>query len=311
MASHFECALRAFAGRAAAVAATLATLLLSATGDARAGAAPARASAGNADDIDTEDMFGFVEGSDIGRLGQQETEVDTTVRSGKNTGSYATAATELEYKYTAFSQFRIAAAATFAYYDIRGVAGLNDLAGAAAQSLSFDARFRLLDRDKAPVGLTLNVQPHWGFADETSGVQLNHFGWEAALLADRELVPGRLVGAANLLFDTDRTRLLPDGTVTQAPTIEFGAALAAQARRGLWLGAEMRYLRGYEGSALDVFSGQALYAGPTLYMRLGKQGWMSAVFDVQLWGSAVGVPGALDLVNFERYQARLRFGYDF
>jgi hypothetical protein len=46
-------------------------------------------------------------------------------------------------------------------------------------------------------------------------------------------------------------------------------------------------------------------------MRLGKQGWMSAVFDVQLSGGTVGVPGALDLANFERCQAKLRFGYEF
>jgi hypothetical protein len=38
---------------------------------------------------------------------------------------------------------------------------------------------------------------------------------------------------------------------------------------------------------------------------------MSAAFNVQVWGGAVGVPGALDLANFERYQVKLRAGFEF
>jgi hypothetical protein len=175
----------------------------------------------------------------------------------------------------------------------------------------FDARFRLLDRDAAPFGLTLSFQPHWGFTDETSGVPLQHFGWVALLLADRELVPDRLVGAVNLLFDTDRTRLLPNHAVEQEPTPGIGAALAVEAVPGIWVGAEVRYLRSHDGASLEVFSGQALYAGPSLYARLGEQGWISAAVNFQLWREAVGAPGAFDLVNFERYQAKLRLGFEF
>jgi hypothetical protein len=263
------------------------------------------------EEIDTEDMFGFVEGSDIGEAGKQELEADATLRAGKNPGTYSSGAAEVEYKYTAFANFRISGLATLAYYDIAGVAGLNDQKSAAVQSLSLDARFRLLDRRQAPFGLTLSVGPHWGFADETSGVKLDHIGWEALLLADRELVANRMFGAVNLLFNTDRTRLLPNREIEQAPTTGVGAALAMRFLPGIWLGAEMRYLRSYEGASLNVLSGQALYVGPTFYTRVGKQGWMSATVSAQVWGDAVGVPGALDLVNFERYQVKLRAGYEF
>jgi hypothetical protein len=256
-------------------------------------------------------LFGFVGGADIGAAGHREIEADTILFSGKSTGTYNSTAALLEYKYTAFTNFRMTAAATFAYYDISGVAGLNNLQSAAVQSLSFDARFRLLDRETAPFGLTLGLSPHWGFADEISGVKLNHFGWQTVLLADRELVPNRLVGALNLLFDTDRTRLLPDHAIEQEPTPGIGSALAVQILPGVWFGGELRYLRSYDGAALEIFSGQALYAGPTFYTRLGKQGWMSAAFDIQAWGRAVGVRSALDLVNFERCQAMLRLGFEF
>ena len=279
------------------------------------GGAPCRADGGrsgvNNTAVDSEDLFGFIEGTDVGAAGEKELEVDSTVRLGRGTGSFADSASEFEFKYTAFNNFRISAAATFAYYDIAGVTGLDDRHQADLQSVSFDARFRLLERDHSPFGLTLSIQPHWGFADEASGVPINHFGWQALVMGDRELVPERLFGAVNLHFDTDRTQPLARGGVEQEPTLGIGIALAGQVMRGVWVGGETRYFRGYEGAGLETFSGQAIYVGPTLYARIGEKVWLSATFNFQAWGGAVAAPGALDLVNFERYQAKFRFGYNF
>ena len=73
----------------------------------------------------------------------------------------------------------------------------------------------------------------------------------------------------------------------------------------------MRYLRDYSGSALNVFAGQALYVGPTLYVRLGGNAFVSASWNSQIWGGTTSAPGALDLANFERNQVKLRFGLEF
>jgi len=261
--------------------------------------------------VDTEHLFGFVEGADIGGRGEREIVIDSTLRAGKRTGSFADTASELAFKYTAFQSFRISAAAALAHYDIAGVAGLDDARRAAIQSLSVDARFRMLDRSQAPFGLTLSVAPHWGLVDENSGVRTDHFGTEIQLLADRELAPNRLVGAINLLFANDRARLLASDGIEQESLLGAGAALAAQVMPGVWLGGEARYLRDYSGAALNVFSGQAVYVGPTLYARLGRKAFVSAAWDIQIRGGAIASPGALDLANFERHQAKLRFGFEF
>jgi hypothetical protein len=106
-----------------------------------------------------------------------------------------------------FDNFRISTTATLAYFDIAGVTGIEDARHAALQSLSAEARFRVLDRAETPFGLTVSVSPHWGLVDETSGVRTKHFGSEIQMLADRELVRDQLAGAANLLFANDRARL--------------------------------------------------------------------------------------------------------
>jgi hypothetical protein len=90
-------------------------------------AAPGSASADNhkhadkAGEVDTEHMFGFTEGSDIGEAGEKELEVDSTGRFGKLDGSYNNVATALEAKYSFSDRFRLSAVATVAYYDIAGV----------------------------------------------------------------------------------------------------------------------------------------------------------------------------------------------
>jgi hypothetical protein len=294
------------AGRTITVAALLAALL-AVTTPCRADGA--KGSARNVE-VDTEDLFGFVEGSDIGNARETELESDAIIRAGRSTGSFADTAAQFQYKYTLLQNFRITAAATFAYYDIAGVTDMDDRRAAAVQSLSFDARFRLLDRDHSPFGLTLSIDPHWGFADETTGGRISHFGWEGELLMDRELLPNRLVGALNLHYDTDRT-VARDSGVEQQPTLGIGMALAYQVMPAVWMGGEMRYFRSYEGAGLETFTGQALYIGPTVHAKLGEKTWLSAAFSFQAWGGAVSVPGALDLTNFERYQAKLRFGYFF
>jgi hypothetical protein len=260
---------------------------------------------------DTEHLFGFVEGADIGDQGERELVIDSTLRAGRSTGTFAATASELEFKYTAFQNFRISAAAALAYYDIAGVTGIEDARRSAIQSLFLDARFRLLDGSHAPLGLTLSVSPHWGLVDETSGVRTDHYGTEVQLLADRELKPDRLVGAINLMVANDRARLLASDGVQHESFVGAGGALAGQIIPGVWLGGETRYLRDYSGAALNVFAGHAVYIGPTLYARLSGNAFVSAAWSFQIWGRTSGAPGALDLANFERHQLKLRFGFEF
>ena len=102
--------------------------------------------------MDTEHIFGFTEGSDIGEAGEKEAEADSMGRFGKAGGSYNNIATALEAKYTLAENFRVSASATLAFYDVTGVSGLEDRRQGTLQSLSFDARFRLLNREHAPFG---------------------------------------------------------------------------------------------------------------------------------------------------------------
>src|SRR5262245_54268425 len=290
--------------------ASLSTVLVLLAGLGTAVAAPADHDrhAEKSGEVDTEHMFGFTEGSDIGEKGEKEVETDSTGRFGRLGGSYNNAATALEAKYSLSDRFRLSAVATVAYYDISGANGFDDRRQGVVQSVSFEARYRLFDREHAPFGLTLSFEPLWGFTDDDSGAPADQQGAEIRLLADRELIPGRLYGAFNIGYEPLQTRLRGSGDIFRESTFGIGAALAMRVTPNVFIGAEARSVRQYEGLGFNSFAGQAFYIGPTLYATFGTGYFVSAAWNVQVWGAVAGSSRALDLVNFERHQAKLRFG---
>jgi len=260
------------------------------------------------DEVDTEHLFGFTIGSDIGEKGEKEFESETLSRTGKNGGSYAAFFEQLEAKYTLAQSFRIAAAAVLARHDISNVPDLEDRRSTAFQGLSLDARFRLLDRERSPVGLTVSVEPHWSRIDGISGERVQNYGGTVTLALDKELVARRIYAAVNVLYEPETTHFLETDIWERQSTIGVSGALVARVRSGVFLGGEIVYRRLYDGLGFDGFLGRALFAGPTFYAKLSEHWWASMAWNIQVTGRAADQPGALDLVNFERHKILLRFG---
>jgi hypothetical protein len=261
--------------------------------------------------IDTEHLFGFTIGTDIGDVGEKEIEAGTTTRLGKRSGSYTALSQTLSFEYTPTPNLRLEATAAGAYHGIAGVPGLDDRRQGAFEGLSFELRYRLLDRARAPFGLAINVESHWGRVDETSGEPVDRHGVDLTLAADKELVPNRIVAAFNLLYVPEVSRSRIDGTWSRESTVGVATALMVQARPGIFVGTEARYLRSYEGLGLDRFEGHAFFVGPTVYAKLSERSWIVLAWSTQVAGRSVDETGALDLVNFERHQATLKFGVTF
>jgi hypothetical protein len=261
--------------------------------------------------IDTEHMFGFTEGSDIGYAGDRELEAETIGHFGGRDGSYNAAATALEAKFTLSDSLLVGLGATPAYFDIAGVTGLSNQRRGALQSVLLEARYRLLDRTRAPFGLTFVFEPLWGLVDDESGAAGRQYGGEFRIAMDRELIPDRIFAAFNLLYDPSVTNVYGSGTTERQSTVGTGLAMTGQVWSGFFLGAEARLLRRYEDVGLDHFSGQAFYLGPTLYAHLGGTWYLTASWNLQVVGRAADGPGALDLTHFERYQALLRISGNF
>jgi hypothetical protein len=264
-----------------------------------------------AEGIDTEHVFGFMIGSDVGTVGEREFQSETTGRFAKNGGNYRAVGQQLELEFLPAQNFRIEMGTSFAAHDINGVTGFDDRRQLSWQGVSVDFRYRFLDKDTAPFGLTLAVETHADRIDETTAAVVRNYGTEFRLAIDREVIPNVAVAAINLIYQPEWTRFVGTGAAEQESTVGAAFGLMAQVRPGIFLGGEARYLRKYDGIGLEELAGQALLIGPTAYFQLSERSRLTASWSVQAWGRQAGSNAALDLFNFERHQARLVFGVNF
>lgn len=314
-------------------------------------AAPAEASSVPAgapdreDGVETENLFGFTAGSDTGEAGGRSAAAEVVGRLGKRSGTYRAIGQKLEFGFGATDDFGVAFGLLGAYTRIRNVPDLGDLSGRNAfAGFSAEFRWRLLDRRTSPFGLTLQAEPSIGRLDDGTGVSGRGIGAETKLILDRELVPDRLFGAINLIYEAERSRDRFAARAERGSGAGVSAALAYQVAPKVFLGAEARYLRSYDGLGLDRYAGDAVYLGPTAYAEIRPGAWLSATYQVQVAGReganrreraveyveglaaiqaaldageeppALEGPrrrGRLNLAGFERQQFRIKLGFDF
>jgi hypothetical protein len=264
-----------------------------------------------AEGIDTEHLFGFMIGTDVGNRGEREFQSQTTGRFSKSGGRYRAVGQEFELEFVPAKDFRIELGSAFAAHDINGVPYFENRRQLAWQGVSVDLRYRFLDRDTAPLGLTFALESHADRIDEITAAAVRNYGTSFTLAFDRELIPNFAVAALNLFYQPEWTRLVGTGAAEQESTVGAAFAVMAQMRPGFLVGGEARYLRKYEGIALQEFSGEALFVGPTAYFKLSDSSRLTLAWSFQAWGRSARSSAALDLADFERHQARLVFGVNF
>ncbi len=264
-----------------------------------------------AEGIDTEHIFGFVLGADVGEVGELEFQSQTTGGFTKSAGRYHVVEQELELEVVPVDNFRVELGSSFAAHDITGVPDIDDRRQLGWQGMSADFRYKFLDRHTAPFGFTLSVDPHAARMDEMTGAPARNYGADVTAVFERELVPNMAIAALNLIYQPEWTRFAATGAAVQEATIGAAFGTMVQVHPNILLGGEARYFRNYDGIGLQDFAGQALFVGPVAYFQLSERSRLTATWSVQAWGRPAASAASVDLVNFERHQARLVFGISF
>ena len=274
-------------------------------------AAKAHADDATFHELETKYIFGnFTVGSSTGIEGERAFEPNTTANFGKRSGHYGASQTELEYEYTPSQYVQIEFGPTVSAYNIHGVPGLDDANMAVVNGFTGEVRMVLIDRGPSPFAVTMSLEPEFRSRDETSGVKVVNYEVEAKLEADAELIKNRLFLGFNLLYEPETTR--GDlGIWQDEATVGTSAALAFQVVPNVVIGADLWYLRHYDGMAFGTFTGDAVYLGPTLFWKISSKMLMSAAWETQVAGREAGVTSALDLADFSRQRARVLFEFEF
>ncbi len=262
-------------------------------------------------DIETKYIFGFTTGSGIGLEGEKEFTVDAVGRFGKREGSYRASETKYEFEFTPTQFIQIEFGMLGATHNISGVPDLDNLRQVAVSGGFAEFRYLAIERTSSnPLAVTLAVEPTFRRIDETGGERVRNFEFETTINADLELVKTRLFAGFNFLYEPEVTRTALGETAREA---KFGgsAALSWRITPNVVIGSEVWYLRHYDSISLQDFTGDAVMLGPTLYVRLAPKMFMTAAWNTQVWGREIGNPVSLNLAEFQRNRARLKFAVEF
>lgn len=253
--------------------------------------------------VDTEHIFGFAEGADIGEKGERELDITTTSLIGK-VGEYVGVQNETAFRYVVTDGFRASVGGLTDYHAISGVPGLSDLhAFNTFSGVSSEFRWQFLNRFSSPIDLTLSFEPLWEHIDDTSGRSVQSYVVPLRLLADLALIPEKTFVALDLTYAPTFARL--SGLWQLQNQIQIALAASTAVTTNSFLGVEVRQL------ALNphgFLSGPAVFLGPSLFVRLSEAMMAKIVGEAQV---PVETGGRIDLTNYERYQIRAEFALNF
>ena len=262
-------------------------------------------------ELETKYIFGFTTGSGIGLEGEKEFTVESVGRFGKRDGSYAATETKYEFEFTPSQFIQIEFGALGSTHNISGVTDLDDRRQVAFAGGFAEFRYLAIERtSNNPLSVTLAVEPTIRRIDETSGERVRNFEFETTVNADIELIRNRLYAGFNLLYEPEVTQTALGDTQREA-TFGGSAALSIRLASNVVLGGEVWYVRHYDAANLTSFTGDAVMLGPNLYIQFTPKTFMVAAWNAQVWGREVGNPVSLNLAEFQRNRAKLKFAWEF
>jgi hypothetical protein len=254
--------------------------------------------------LDTKNLFGFLEGADIGEKGDRSLEFETTGSFGEAQGLYRSIEQEFIFENALTDSLGLELGAHVLGQDIRRVPDLPDFVGVNFMGVSAEFRYVVMHRTAdVPIQVTLTVQPEYNSIAE-AGRQANDFTATFRGIADVISSDRRLYGAVNLVYAPDASRL-PGKLREDTALLAASAALSYRLTPPLMFGAEAEYDRAYGGLVPRGFQGQAFYLGPTFHYQINEKIDLSAAFLAQ------APAGRVDFDEFPRQLAKLRLEVDF
>jgi hypothetical protein len=254
--------------------------------------------------LDTKNLFGFLEGADVGEKGDRSLEFETTGSFGEAQGLYRSIEQEFIFENALTDSLGLEVGAHILGQDIRRAPDLPDFTGVNFSGASAELRYVVLHRTKdVPIQVTLTAEPEYSVIAD-AGRQADDFNTAFRAVADVISRDQRLYGAINLVYAPDGSRF-PGQAWRDTALVSASAALSYRPTPALMFGAEADYDRAYGGLLPRGFEGQAVYLGPTFHYQINDKIDLSAAFLAQT------PAGRVDFDEFPRELAKLRLEVEF
>jgi Putative MetA-pathway of phenol degradation len=268
-------------------------------------------------EIETENLFGFTEGSDIGQPGEKELEWETETSAKKRDGKYFSAEHHLAYGYNPNDRMHLEIALAGVTTDIKNVTlpePFDNKRFTGLSGVSTEFKYLILNRGPgSPIGLTFAFEPQFSWIDDGDGSKVRSFSAETRLQADMELIPNRLYLGSNIIYEPEVVHPKNGDPTEHESSLAITGALSYRFLPKLALGAEVQYMRAYDqGIGLNHFTGDATYVGPSLFWQIAPKNTLTLAWGRQVRGNSSETPNdRLNLVDFSRDIGKLKYEHEF
>ncbi len=260
--------------------------------------------------LDTKNLFGALEGADVGEAGDRSVELETTAALFKRTGTYAFVEQEAIYEITPTPRLGIEFGAHAFGQSIRDDPGVANYSGVDFSGLSNEWRYVLAPRAGPwSVQATFTITPQWARLFE-GGARGQDYTLPFLFILEAQPIARRLYAVLNLAYAPEVSRA--DGAAwARGSALTASGALSWRFTPDAMIGAEADALSEFDGLAAQAWRGSALFLGPTFHYQLTEKIDVSGAWTQQLAGRSRGDARALNLVEFTRSQAKLRLEMEF
>ena len=258
------------------------------------------------------DIYGFQIGSDVNDYGALSGSLQYNGAYGTRFGDFAGNTGTLQLSYGLAPCLEVGPFLLGTTLRNGGALGLGD---GSAFGGGVEFKYKFLGRDTHGVGATA------GLIIQGQGLDGNYFAptssvWDAiaGLYLDKEFITGKLYGAFNVQYDFNWRDSVIVGDFTNTSILRLGAALSWQVVDGFFIGADINHFRRYDTSFFGGELGYSTFAGPNFYWQATPKLAITAAYNVQLGGKTTGfggLPGNLDLVNFNQNLLKVKLIYSF
>lgn len=256
------------------------------------------------------DVFGFTTGSDVTDLGAWGATLTAN-------GAFTARQTRL-HGVTGVAQVATSPIRCFEvgpYLYLGGTDARARFGGSGSSTVyggGVEFKYKFLGRDVHGVGATLDadISLNGGRFRGILGAGTDSATNVAVrLFLDRELIAGRLYGALNLEHISSFSNTA--GVLVDGSQFNVRGALSAKVASNFFVGGEVWYSRTYLGSGYRTYLGDGFFVGPNFLWQINDKWTLNGAYQVQVAGKARGVPGDLNLNQYNQHLVRLKLGYAF
>ena len=262
-----------------------------------------------------ENLWGYVQGTDVLPKGATELYHWMTYRTGKDKGTYRAWDYMLELEHGFTDRLEGAVYLKGRTHTIDGGALPEDPTrevhrGPEFNGVNLEVKYNVLSVYKDPVGLSLYLEPEYSTISKVSGERVNEVGFESKLLLQKNFFEDQLAVAYNFMLEPEWEQEKGHANWERELGMEHTAGVSYRFLPGWFAGIEGRYHAVYPD--FNGPSEGAYFIGPNIHYA-AERWWVTFTFLPQVYGhpNTPGRRSGFDFNEHEQYEFRLKFAYSF